>query len=51
MYRYEYAFSHTSNDLEGFYSVAATWSGRRELPLWGAWTAIIGFLALREGGP
>src|SRR5438552_3431004 len=45
LYRYDYAFSHTSNDLQGFYRLAATWSGQEgSFLLWGFWTAIIGFL-------
>jgi cytochrome c-type biogenesis protein CcmF len=51
VYRYDYAFSHTSNDLQGFYRLAATWSGQEgSFLLWGAWTAIIGFLVFAKAG-
>jgi cytochrome c-type biogenesis protein CcmF len=51
LYRYDYAFSHTSNDLQGFYRLAATWSGQEgSFLLWGSWTAIIGFLVFAKAG-
>lgn len=51
VYRYDYAFSHTSNDLQGFYRIAATWSGQEgSFLLWGFWTAIIGFLVFWKAG-
>jgi cytochrome c-type biogenesis protein CcmF len=51
VYRFDYAFSHTSNDLQGFYRIAATWSGQEgSFLLWGSWTAIIGFLVFAKAG-
>ena len=51
VYRYDYAFSHTGNDLQGFYRLAATWSGQEgSFLLWGFWTAIIGFLVFWKAG-
>ena len=51
VYRFDYAFSHTSNDLQGFYRAAATWSGQEgSFLLWGSWTAIIGFLVFAKAG-
>ena len=51
LYHFDYAFSHTSNDLQGFYRLAATWSGQEgSFLLWGAWTAVIGFLVFAKAG-
>ncbi len=51
LYRFEYAAEHTSNDLQGFYRLAATWSGQEgSFLLWGSWTAIIGFLVFAKAG-
>lgn len=51
VYRFEYAFSHTSNDLQGFYRLAATWAGQEgSFLLWGFWTAIIGLLVIARAG-
>ncbi|MDE2126806.1 MAG: cytochrome c biogenesis protein CcsA [Armatimonadetes bacterium] len=50
-YEYIYVFSHTGNDLHGWYRLAATWSGQEgSFLLWGSWTSIIGvFLIARAG--
>ncbi|HLJ57048.1 MAG TPA: cytochrome c biogenesis protein CcsA [Chthonomonadaceae bacterium] len=50
-YRFQYAFEHTSNDLMGFYRLAATWSGQEgSFLLWGSWTALLGFFVFWKAG-
>ena len=48
-YQYLYPWEHTSNDLHGWFRLAATWAGQEgSFLLWGAWTAIIGFLVFTK---
>ena len=50
-YIYKYVFEHTGNELEGWYRLAATWSGQEgSFGLWAVLTAVIGFLVLRNAG-
>ena len=63
-YQYEYAFSHTGNDLlalptdtlghfvfHHWIRLAATWSGQEgSFLLWGFWTALIGFWVFARAG-
>ena len=63
-YQYDYAFSHTGNDLRAlptdtfshwlfhhWIRLAATWSGQEgSFLLWAFWTALIGFLVFRQSG-
>lgn len=51
VYRYEYVWEHTSNDLHGWFRFAATWSGQEgSFLLWAAWTSLIGFVVLSKAG-
>jgi cytochrome c-type biogenesis protein CcmF len=51
LYRYDYAVSHTSNDLAAPYKFTATWSGQEgSFLLWASWTALIGFLVFLKAG-
>ncbi len=63
-YQYDYAFSHTGNDLRAlptdtashwlfhhWIRFAATWSGQEgSFLLWAFWTALIGFLVFAKAG-
>ena len=63
-YQYDYAFSHTGNDLlalptdtashwlfHHWIRLAATWSGQEgSFLLWAFWTALIGFLVFAKAG-
>ena len=63
-YQYDYAFSHTGNDLlalptdtfshflfHHWIRLAATWSGQEgSFLLWAFWTALIGFLVFARAG-
>lgn len=50
-YQYSYVFSHTGNDLHGWFRLAAMWSAQEgSFLLWSAWTAIIGFMVLARAG-
>jgi cytochrome c-type biogenesis protein CcmF len=50
-FEYKYAIDHSGTGMSTWYSLAATWAGQEgSFLLWGAWTAIFGFLVFTCGG-
>ncbi len=50
-FEYKYVWEHSGQGMNLWYRFAATWAGQEgSFLLWGAWTAVIGFLVFAKAG-